>query len=331
MTQLVSVIIPCFNAEKWLREAIDSVLAQTYPQIEIIAIDDGSSDRTLEIIKSYGNRVIWHTGENKGANNARNLGFTLAKGEYIQYLDADDYLLPDKIAKQVKYLQINSADFVYSDWRYQHHLGNGEVSLDEIRVCGIKEDFLQSLLSNDRWSNLAPILFTRQIVNRVTWDESLDAAQDRDFLFSVMLAGAKPTYQSGCDSIYRMHSDATISTASKLRWFKAHCLVMEKAESKLSAMGLFNSKYRQALATRYWKMGKEYLYSNCGENKSNSHNIPYVNYAAILDKVYQLAPNLLIQDKSKLYKILYNLLGYQATEKLSYIFYSQRAFLTAFK
>ena len=331
MPKLVSVIIPCFNAEKWLREAIDSVLAQTYPQIEIIVIDDGSSDRSLSIIKSYGDKVIWRTGENQGANKARNLGFSLARGEYIQYLDADDYLLPDKIAKQVQCLEATCGDFVYSDWRYQHHLDNGEIHLDKVRVCGIKADFLQSLLSNDRWSNLAPILFTRQVVKKVTWDESLDAAQDRDFLLSVMLASAKPVYQPGCDSIYRMHSGATISTASKLRWLKAHCLVMEKAKTQLSAMGLFNSKYRQALATGYWKMGKEYLYSNCGKNKSNSHNIPYVNYAAILDKVYQLAPNLLIQDKSKLYKIFYKLFGYQATEKLSYLFYSQKAIFTAFK
>ena len=78
---LVSVIIPCFNAEQFLSEAIDSILAQTYPRIEIIVIDDGSTDSSLEIIKSYDNRLIWQTGANKGGNHARNLGFTLAKIE----------------------------------------------------------------------------------------------------------------------------------------------------------------------------------------------------------------------------------------------------------
>ena len=317
----VSVIIPCFNAEKWLSEAIDRVLAQTYPNIEIIVIDDGSSDRSLEIIKSYGDCLIYYAGENKGANHARNLGFALSSGDYIQYLDADDYLLPDKIAKQVQCLQATNADFVYSDWRYQHHLADGEIDLGEIRVCGVKKDFLESLLANDRWSNLAPILFQRSILNRVSWDENLQAAQDRDFLLSVMLAGAKCIYQPGCDSIYRMHQDSTISTASKLRWFKAHCLVMEKAEQQLLAKGLLNDKYRQALATAYWSMGKEYLYSY----KSDRFKSFYSNYAAVLDKINRLAPALFIENKSSLYRTVYKLLGYRLTEKLSYIFYSQKA------
>lgn len=316
----VSVIIPCYNAEKWLSEAIDSVLAQTYPDIEIVVIDDGSCDRSLEIIQSYSDLLIWRTGENKGANYARNIGFALSSGDYIQYLDADDYLLPDKIAKQVQCLEATDADFVYGDWRYQHHLNSGEIHLGEIRVCGVKEDFLESLLANDRWSNLAPILFQRSIGNRVNWDESLQAAQDRDYLFSVMLAGAKCVYQSGCDSIYRMHQGSTISTASKLRWFKTHCSVMEKAEQKLLAKGLFNDKYRQALATAYWEMGKEYLYSSSCQ-KEDDKLIPYNNYAAVLDKINRLAPTLFLQNKSKLYKTIYQLLGYQFTEKLSYLFY----------
>lgn len=316
--QLVSVIIPCFNAEQWLREAIESILAQTYPQIEIIVIDDGSSDRSLAIIQSYGEKLIWRTGKNQGANKARNLGFTLSQGEYIQYLDADDYLLPDKIAKQVQTLQATTADFVYSDWRYQHHLDRGHFYLDRIQVCGVKTDFLESLLSNDRWSNLAPILFTRSIINRVSWDESLKAAQDRDFLISVMLANAQPVYQPGCDSIYRMHSATTVSTTSKLRWLQAHCLVMEKAEKQLAATNRLSVKYKQALATAYWSMGKEYLYSNFRiKNK-------YSYYKAILDKVYALSPNLLLKNKSLLYKIFYSLIGYQATEKLSYFFYNSK-------
>lgn len=317
MTNLVSVIIPCYNAEQWLNEAIDSVLGQTYPQIEIIVIDDGSSDRSLEVVKSYGERVIWRSQKNQGANTARNAGFSLASGNYIQYLDADDYLLPDKIAQQVECLRSNDADFVYGDWRYQHHLADGEVYLDEIRVCGDKSDFLESLLANDRWSNLAPMLFTRSLVKEVSWDETLTAAQDRDFLFSVMLAGAKCIYLPGCNSIYRLHPGETVSTTSKTRWFTAHCRVMAKAEQKLRDRGLMSGNYRQALATAYWAMGREYIYSNSDRN--------YALYAKTLDRVYRLAPNLFLQDKSRVYQTMFRILGYQTTEKLSYLFYSQAA------
>ena len=105
MSKLVSIIIPCYNAEKWLTEAIDSCLNQTYSNIEVIVVDDGSTDGSLDIIKSYGNKIIWETGKNKGGNHARNRGFVLSKGAYIQFLDADDYILPEKIARQVDFLE----------------------------------------------------------------------------------------------------------------------------------------------------------------------------------------------------------------------------------
>ncbi|MEL6580570.1 MAG: glycosyltransferase [Cyanobacteria bacterium J06621_12] len=317
MTNLVSVIIPCFNAEQWLEEAIDSVLAQTYPQIEVIVIDDGSSDRSLSIIQGYGDQLIWRSQRNQGANKARNQGFSLAQGAYVQYLDADDYLLPNKITQQVECLESNKADFVYSDWRYQHHLRDGKVYLDEIRVCGNKADFLESLLANKRWSNLAPMLFSRGLVEQVSWDETLAAAQDRDFLFSVMLAGAKCIYLPGCDSIYRLHPGDSVSTTSKTRWFEAHCRVMAKAEQNLRERGLMSAPYQQALATGYWTMGREYIYSNSDRQ--------YATYAQVLERIYRLAPDLFLQNKNKLYQVMFQLLGYQNTEKLSYLFYSQTA------
>ncbi|MEM8677630.1 MAG: glycosyltransferase [Cyanobacteria bacterium P01_G01_bin.67] len=320
-----SIIIPCYNAQEWLAETINSVLVQNYPEMEIIVIDDGSRDRSLEIIKSYGNKLIWRSTQNQGANKARNLGLSLATGKYIQYLDADDYLLPSKIAKQVEYLQHKSVDFVYGDWRYQHHLSSGEIVLDEIRVCGDKSDFLRSLLANDRWSNLAPMLFTRSILERVTWDESLPAAQDRDYLFSLLLAGARCSYLPGCDAIYRLHGKGSVSTASKLRWFQAHCWVMEKVEQELAVRGLLSREYKQALAQSYWEMGQEYIYSSKSNKdrfyQSDRQEIQYQIYAAALDKVYQLNRNLFTHNKSKFYKTIYHLLGYQLSAKLSYLFH----------
>ena len=318
---LVSVIIPCFNAEQFLSEAIDSILAQTYPRIEIIVIDDGSTDSSLEIIKSYNNRLIWQTGANKGGNHARNLGFTLAKGEYIQYLDADDYLLPEKIVKQVQLLQTSAGDVVYSDWQHLVHQADGSSFLDEVRICGPKTDFLESLLANERWSNLAPILFSREIVIQSGgWDKSLTAAQDRDFLISVAIAGAKFVYQPGCDSIYRIPNKPTVSTACRLRWFQGHCLVMEKAEQKLLAQNQLDPQYKKALARAYRAIGREYLYYS--HNLSESDKYRY--YAAILGKIINLYPQLFLEIDNKLYKIFLHLFGYRNAEKISYLVKQRR-------
>lgn len=99
--QLVSVIIPAYNAERFLGEAIVSVLAQTYRPIELIVVDDGSTDRTGEIARSY-DRVIYIHQPNAGTASARNHGIRDSRGEYLAFLDADDLWLPAKLTLQMK-------------------------------------------------------------------------------------------------------------------------------------------------------------------------------------------------------------------------------------
>ena len=97
---LVSVVIPNYNYAHFLREAIDSVLAQTYSDIEIIVVDDGSSDASSEVLESYGKRVRTVFQKNQGVSAARNNGAEISRGEFIAFLDADDSWLPAKLEKQ---------------------------------------------------------------------------------------------------------------------------------------------------------------------------------------------------------------------------------------
>lgn len=103
---LVSVIIPCYNCEKYVAEAIESVLAQTYKHLEIIVVNDGSTDQSREVVASFGARVNLVDIKNSGAPKARNLGICKAQGEYIQFLDADDVLLEHKIAETMPYFLV---------------------------------------------------------------------------------------------------------------------------------------------------------------------------------------------------------------------------------
>lgn len=113
---LVSIIIPCYNGEAFIGRAIQSALDQTYPNCEIIVIDDGSTDSSLDVIKSFGGRTRWETGENRGGSAARNRGIDLAKGEYIQFLDADDILDENKVSAQLPEVMSGTADVVFCDW-----------------------------------------------------------------------------------------------------------------------------------------------------------------------------------------------------------------------
>lgn len=102
---LVSVIIPAYNAAGWVRRAVDSALAQTYPQREILVVNDGSTDTTAQVLAEYGNSIRVLTQPNGGLSSARNLGIREAHGELLAFLDADDYWLPEKLARQVACLQ----------------------------------------------------------------------------------------------------------------------------------------------------------------------------------------------------------------------------------
>ncbi len=102
---LVSVIIPAYNAATWVNRAIDSALAQTYLQREILVVNDGSTDTTAQVLAEYGNSIRVLTQPNGGLSSARNLGISEAKGEFLAFLDADDYWLPEKLARQVTCLQ----------------------------------------------------------------------------------------------------------------------------------------------------------------------------------------------------------------------------------
>ena len=103
---MVSVIIPTYNSGQFIQDAIISVLEQTYKDVEIIVIDDGSTDNTSTQLKSIGNKIIYKWQENQGVSQARNIGLKLAKGELIAFLDADDIWFPEKLQIQVQFLRV---------------------------------------------------------------------------------------------------------------------------------------------------------------------------------------------------------------------------------
>jgi glycosyltransferase involved in cell wall biosynthesis len=102
---LISCIVPVFNGERYLGQALDSILAQTYRPIEVIVIDDGSTDGTRRLVTSYGDQVRYVWQPNAGPPRARNFGLSVAKGEFIAFLDADDLWQPDKLSLQMTHFR----------------------------------------------------------------------------------------------------------------------------------------------------------------------------------------------------------------------------------
>ncbi len=119
-TGLVSVIIPTYNRAATIRAAIDSVRAQTYPHLEVIVVDDGSTDETYQLLKSYQQerKIVYLSQGNSGPAAARNHGIKMAHGEFIAFLDADDRWLPGKLAKQLPLFADSDVALVYSDMQF---------------------------------------------------------------------------------------------------------------------------------------------------------------------------------------------------------------------
>lgn len=111
---LISVIVPTYNYSNFVEKCINSVLEQTYQKIEVIVVDDGSTDDTLTVLQKFEDRVLIYSQENMGVSAARNAGMQLAKGEYIAFLDADDWWAPSKVEKQMIAMIKSKSNISYS-------------------------------------------------------------------------------------------------------------------------------------------------------------------------------------------------------------------------
>lgn len=196
---LVSIVIPVYNGSRYLREAIDSALNQTYQNREVIVINDGSRDdgKTEEIARSYGERIRYFAKENGGVATALNLGITKAKGEYISWLSHDDAYTPVKLANQMNFLSRMPKDRRKEVILYSHFLlmDENSVAYDKSTTASVPpEKFYQALLCgvvfrpplHRQWFAIhgCTALIPKEAFDKVGYfDEKLRTTQDYDMWF----------------------------------------------------------------------------------------------------------------------------------------------------
>lgn len=224
----VSIIIPAFNAGKYISSTLDSVINQTYKNIEIIIINDGSTDDTETIVHSYikkDNRVIYYYQENKGCSASKNKGLELVNGEFVQYLDADDILSKDKIQKQVRALsENNNCIAVCKTFIFKLNINdtNEEIDTDLISKEGSGKDFLLRLWGSDgRIGMVQPnaYLVPINIINKIgKWDETLSPSPDEDgeYFARVLIASDKVIFTQGVNYYRKLANEWSLSKAFSL-------------------------------------------------------------------------------------------------------------------
>jgi glycosyltransferase involved in cell wall biosynthesis len=256
----VSVIIPNYNGARFLREAIDSALDQQDVDVEVIVVDDGSTDSSRGIIESYGDQIIAQYQVNRGAPSARNAGLAAATGSYIKFLDSDDYLLPDTLAAQVEQAQgLSSDQIVFGDAILVDSSGN---TLKEAFYREFEEGFqmtgktmiLQSPLTS---MPLYPVRALRAVGG---FDLRMPAAQEYDLHLRLIFAGWRFIFHRTTSYAYRKHlSQNRISTQKQSRnslecRFQGYRSHLDLAQAFYE--GSVPQSVNAAFASVFWETGR---------------------------------------------------------------------------
>ena len=262
MTPLVSIIVPCFNAERFLAATLDSAFAQTWPHTEVILVDDGSTDGSLALARTYesrGLRILIQP--NRGAAAARNTGLRAARGEFIQYLDSDDLLAPDKIARQLPlFADGNRARLSSSTWaRFDSDPARAIAQpMPNWRdLTGV--EFLQLHFETTGMMQPAAWLAPRALLDRAgAWNEGLTLNDDGEYFARVMLAAERIVFCADARTYYRSNVAGSLSSRKDRAALESFHRSIELTVAALLAAD--HSPRTVAAAAQAWKWAAFELY-----------------------------------------------------------------------
>jgi len=238
----VSIILPVYNVEEYLAECLQSVICQTYENIEIICIDDGSSDGSLEILEEYQKRderiLVFSYPTNQGVSYARNLGLEKAIGKYVYFLDSDDYLLKNAISELVVLADKYDTDCIYFNSKLQletEGIGSPKLEfnlnqINEIVMTG--EELFVVLMDNQSFTGSVCRQFWKRsfLMDNHLYFPNGYLAEDALFSFKTMLLGKKMMMVNKAYHVYRRHGgtmSTNVSAKKAISLFSIYCQMME--------------------------------------------------------------------------------------------------------
>jgi glycosyltransferase involved in cell wall biosynthesis len=318
---LVSIIIPMYNSELYIAETINCALNQTWKKIEIIIVDDGSTDDSLKIAKKFEcDSVIILRQPNKGASAARNLGLENAKGYYIQFLDADDLLSLNKIESQVKLLNNNTEKLAIGPIVYFQDGANPYTS--QLNHEWYKEgssnmpDFLIKLyggaLIGPNYGGMITIhawLTPRNVIDKAGfWNEDLSFDDDGEYFCRVVLSSQEIIYSGNSVSYYRKFVDGNNISAQK------------NTKANLSLLTSTQLKTRHLLAKNNSLLAKIALSRLFWENSFRFYTKDKKLYEIANNEAHKLYPTLKQSPfRGRISYLLSKIIGWKAVMKLKSI------------
>jgi len=306
MLPKVSILIPCYNSKEWISQAINSALEQTYPNKEVIVVDDGSTDGSLDIIKTFSHQIYWETQPNQGGNVVRNRLLELSTGEWLQYLDADDYLLPNKIQNQVTFLsKFPDTDIIWSPGLIEYwDKTNSYVESGPIH----EEHDLWILLARWNLPQTGRVLWQKQaIIDVQGWKPDQPCCQEHELYMRLLMAQKKFRYVGKAESVYRLGLKATVSRKNPLKTIKFRLKIEDQIEQYLEENGQLNQRRQDAInqarfecARIIWNFERHWAIQ-------------------VMSKIQRRTPNFSPSRKTVplTYLMLYKLLGFSISEQIA--------------
>ena len=216
MSKRVSILIPAFNVEQWIAKTLESAIAQTWPRKEIIVVDDGSSDRTYEIAKGYeSDSLTVIRQENRGASSARNVALSHAQGDYIQWLDADDLLAPEKISRQIHEVENGYGPNILLSGSFGTFYTRPEKAklLPNSLWRDLNSvDWLIAKFQDNVWLSPAVWLVSRELTDKAgPWDERLSLDDDGEYFSRVVAVSELIHHVLDAKTFYRQWHTGSLS------------------------------------------------------------------------------------------------------------------------
>lgn len=232
MEKLVSVIIPAYNIERYISRCLDSIMAQTYNNLEIIVIDDGSKDQTAEILDDYqkrDSRIIVVHKENGGVSSARNNGLDIATGDYISFVDGDDLIESNMYEILVKILEKEKTDIAHCGYqmifpdRVDYYYNTGTYKI-QTREVGVKDLLFGKMIE----PTLNNKLYRRELFNSIRLDEKIQINEDLEANYRLFKKSKKSVYYDVPLYHYMIRKSSATKTNSIRRKFEDPLLVLFK-------------------------------------------------------------------------------------------------------
>lgn len=314
--QRVSVLIPAYNAAPYLAQTIESVLMQTWADVEVIIIDDGSADDTLAVAQRYVSANVQVVSQpNAGASAARNRAFSVATGEYIQYLDADDMLHPDKIRAQLVCLQQRpGAQLSSSAWAMFYDVPIEQELLPTIlwQDYDNTTQWLVDAWENGVWMQPSAWLTHRALILAAgPWNEQLSLHDDGEFFSRVLLCSDQVVFCAEAKSFYRKGIADSLSSIRSKKATLSHLAVCQSYEQNL--LGRHdNARMRQVCANNYQRMVYEYypLHSSVCQSAAT--------------RIQELGGSNVKPQSTPFFQLINKLLGWRLSKRLQNIIYKHK-------